>query len=138
VTHKCGKENLLDLTWSQDGNKLAFPSKDKQLHLLDIRTDTESWTVDNSPGLRGGRAAFYDKFNYIVTTGYSSTAARQIIVRDIRKPESPVVKKDVDFNTGVLAPFIDEDTGVLFTFGRDDTTSKSYELPNDDTPLCSQ
>lgn len=73
--------------------------------------------------------------NYIVQTGYSATTARQIVLRDVRSPETALVTNDVDFGTGVLAPFIDIDNGVLFTFARGDTISKYYELRDDDQKL---
>jgi hypothetical protein len=41
---------------------------------------------------------------------------------------TPVVTNDVGFNAGVLVPFLDESTGVLFTFTSGDTISKYFEF----------
>lgn len=131
ITHKVGKENLLDISWSQDGNLLVYPAKDKYLHVLDVRASVEVFAVPGSPGIRGGRAVFFDKLNYIFSTGYSQNNSRQAILRDRRNPEKPLSSMDIDFSTGVLASFIDPDLGLVYTFARGDTTSRYFELRED-------
>ncbi|EAX89278.1 coronin, putative [Trichomonas vaginalis G3] len=134
-TFKAGKYDLLDLNWNQNGNLLVYPMKDKKLHVLDIRANAETFAVNSHPGLRGGRAVFYDKLNMVATTGFSSSSGRQIAVRDIRNPENPLAQIDIDSNNGILAPFIDEDTGILACFSRGDTLIRFYELQSAENPL---
>jgi hypothetical protein len=128
ITIKGPSQAFLDINWSQDGNRLVLPAKDKLLHVYDVRAGTETFAVPSHPGLKGSRAVFYDKLNYIATTGFSSSAARQVAVRDTRSPEKPLQEEDVDHNAGVLITFMDPDSGVLFTFGRGDTSARYYEL----------
>ena len=124
-------QQFLDINWSQDGNRLVLPAKDKKLHVYDARTGEETLSVASHPGLKGSRAVFYDKLNYIATTGFGSNAARQVAVRDVRNPEKAIMTEDVDFNSGILIPFMDADSGVMFTFGRGDTGARYYELRAD-------
>ena len=132
TTIKGCNQNFLDITWSQDGNRLAAPAKDKKIHMYDMREGKEMWAVAGHQNLKASHAVFYDKLNYLFTTGFSSRAARQIALRDLRNPEKPLQEEDVDYNAGTLFPFMDYDNGVVFTFGRGDTGAKYYELRNDE------
>jgi WD40 repeat protein len=119
---------FLDINWSQDGNRLVLPAKDKRVHAYDVRAGTEILSVPGHPGLKGGRAVFYDKLNYIATTGFGQSAARLVAVRDTRNPDKALQEEDVDYNSGVFITFIDADAGVLYLFGRGDTNARYYEL----------
>ena len=59
------------------------------------------------------------------------------MLRDERNPEKPLQTEDVDFNAGMLIPFMDPDNGVVFVFGRGDTVCKTYELREDEPPIMS-
>lgn len=137
ATIKCGKENIMDLNWSQDGKLVAAPIKDKTLRVYDIRTEAEAMNVASHAGLRGSRVVFDSALNYVVTTGYGSNSVRQIYLRDMRSPEKPIGTNDVDSNTGVLAPFMDSDLHVLYLMARGDTSIKYFELRTDEKPLMS-
>ncbi|KAK8878686.1 actin filament binding [Tritrichomonas musculus] len=126
---------FLDINWSQDGNRLVLPAKDKKLHVYDARSGSETISVPSHPNLKGSRAVFYNPRHYIFSTGFSSQAARQIILRDERNPEKPLQTEDVDYNAGILIPFMDPDNGVVFCFGRGDTGAKYYELREDEPPI---
>ena len=128
---------FLDINWSQDGNRLVLPAKDKKLHVYDVRAGTETLCVASHPNIKGSRAVFFNRRNYIFTTGFSSQAARQIMLRDERNPEKPLQTEDVDYNAGIMIPFMDADNGVVFCFGRGDTGAKYYELREDAPPIMS-
>ena len=134
-TFKAGKESLLDLNWNQYGNLLAYPMKDKKLHCLDIKSNLEIFSINSHAGLRGSRVVFYDKLNFIITTGFSSTSSRQIIVRDYRNPEKILSLVDVDSNNGILAPFIDQDLGILTCFSRGDSLIRVFDLQSEEKPI---
>ena len=135
ITFKPGKDDLLDLNWSQNGDLLVYPMKDKKLHVFDPRANAETFAVASHAGLRGSRAVFYDKLSMIATTGFSASSQRQIMVRDVRNPEKPLATKEVDSNNGILAPFIDDDLGVLTCFSRGDAIIRNYDLQSAENPL---
>ena len=134
-TIKGTNQQFLDINWSQDGNRLVLPAKDKKLHVYDARAGTETFAVPSHLNLKGSRAVFYDARHYIFSTGFSQQAARQLMLRDERNPEKPLQTEDVDYNAGMLIPFIDPDNGVVFLFGRGDTVEKTYELREDEPPI---
>jgi len=119
---------FLDINWSQDGNRLVLPAKDKKLHMYDVRSGNEVFAVPSHYGLKGSRAVFYDKLGYVVSTGFGQSAVREIFARDVRNPEKALMSVEVDNNAGILIPFMDADAGVLYTFGRGDTSAKYFEL----------
>jgi WD40 repeat protein len=134
-TFKPGKDAQLDINWNANGNLLIFPMKDKKIHCYDPRANAETFAVQGHAGLRGARAIYYDKLNLIASTGFSATSQRQIMVRDARNPEKPLASIDVDNNNGILAPFIDQDLGVLSVFSRGDTIIRYYDLQSEENPL---
>jgi len=132
---KPAKDAVLDINWNQNGTLLVYPMKDKKLHCMDPRNGSEVFCVNNHPGLRGSRAVFYDKQNIIFSTGFSASSQRQIGVRDMRNPENFLQSIDVDSNSSVIAPFIDADLGVVYTFARGDSQFRYYELNSVENPL---
>lgn len=136
-TIKGTNQQFLDINWSQDGNRLVLPAKDKKLHVYDARAGTETFAVPSHMNIKASRAVFYDKLHYIFSTGFSQQAARQLMLRDERNPEKPLQTEDVDYNAGTLIPFMAPDNGVVFIFGRGDTVVKTYELREDEPPIMS-
>jgi hypothetical protein len=132
---KAISQQYLDINWSQDGNRLVLPAKDKLLHVYDARSAGEIFSVPSHYGLKGSRAVFYDSLNYIASTGFTSGAARQIYLRDCRNPEKPIADEEIDHNSGILIPFMDEYNGVVYLFGRGDTGARYYELRTEAPPL---
>jgi WD40 repeat protein len=126
---------FLDINWSQDGNRVVLPAKDKRIHAYDVRAGTEILSAPGHPGLKGSRAVFYDKLNYIASTGFGQSAARQVAVRDVRNPDKPLQEEDIDYNSGIFITFIDADTGVLYLFGRGDQGARYYELRSESPVL---
>jgi len=134
-TYKPGKDQILDIAWDSYGKLLYFPSKDKKLHCFDPRANAETFAVPSHEGVRGSRVACYGKLNYVFTTGFNRSSNRQVKVRDPRNPEKDLVTQDVDQNNSILAPFIDQDLGIVFLFGRGDSTIYAYSMESEEKPL---
>jgi hypothetical protein len=109
------KCQFFDINWSQDGNKLVLPSQDKRFNGYDPRTGAEIFSLLGHSGPNASRAVFYDKLNYIASTGFDTSDARELIVRDSRNPENPLHVDHIDGNPGILIPFIDGDLGLVYS-----------------------
>jgi len=129
-------QQFFDVAWSQDGNSVILPCKDRKVHVYDIRAGKEAYVFQGHHGMKGSRAIFDTALNYAVTTGFSQTAARQVSLWDIRNLDKRIGNEDVDFNSGVLIPFIDVDLHIVYTFARGDLVCSYYELTTNSTPLC--
>lgn len=53
---------------------------------------------------------------------------------DLRSPDSPLRQLDIDNSAGVIFPFYDEDTSILFLAGKGDGNIRYYELAEDLEP----
>ena len=68
-------------------------------------------------GVKGGRVTFAgDK--RLFTTGFDNSGNRQIAAWDLGKPGTSVVSKTLDSASGVLIPYYDPDTSLLFIAGK--------------------
>lgn len=63
----------------------------------------------------------------LCTTGTSASADRQLRLWDLRKPEKHVKSVDVDRGMGVMFPFYDADTRLLFLAAKGDSSVKYFE-----------
>jgi coronin-7 len=63
-----------------------------------------------------------------LSTGFSKGSDREFKVWDMRNSSSPLFTKLVDIASGVLIPYYDAGTGVVFFTGRGDTSITFFEL----------
>ena len=130
-------QQFFDISWSQDGNRVVLPSKDRKVRIYDIRSSQETATFAGHHGMKGSRAIFDSALNYVVTTGFGANASRQIALWDERNTEKALQSLDVDFSSGVLIPFLDTDLHIVYTFARGDLQCNYYELTSNPTPMVS-
>jgi len=127
-----GHEGLISsCEWNYDGSLLATACKDKTLRLLDPRSQAiiGSHNRKTIQGTKGNRCIWLGKRNYIFSCGFGSTNQRQFEVYDPRNLEEPVVKSTkLDSGSGMLMPFYDMDTDILYIAGKGDGNVRYYEL----------
>ena len=74
------------------------------------------------------KVLFLGGTKYMLTTGFTNTSTRQFKVWDYRTFKEPVNSVDVDNAAGVLNPFYDPDTSILYLAGKGDGNIRYYEL----------
>lgn len=119
------------VAWNYDGSLIATTCKDKKIRIIDPRTDTPASEVDGHQGVKGGRPCWLGRSNRLFTTGFGKTSERQYMVFDSSNMASPLVSTSVDNASGLLIPFFDEDTGVLFLAGKGDGNIRYYEITDE-------
>ncbi len=60
--------------------------------------------------------------------GFSKTSEREFALWDPREFKEPVLRQNVDTSSGLLMPFFDRDTNVLFLAGKGDGNIRYYEV----------
>jgi len=117
--------------WSNDGRNLACTSKSKKLLIVDPRLSSGevSW-VGCHGNHKDSRVAWVSQ-DKLVTTGFSLSRERELKCWDSRNLNSCLYKKSFGSNTGVLMPFYDVDTKMVFVAGKGD--SSIYILESVDT-----
>ena len=64
----------------------------------------------------------------LISVGFSRTSERQFSVWDTRKFDTPLGTVSLDTASGVITPYYDEGTGILFLLGKGDGTISYYEI----------
>lgn len=124
---------IMSTSWSIDGSMVATGCKDKQLRICDPRSGKVAQSTEAHPGVKGFMATWLGARSQICTVGFSKTGERQVAVWDFRAFSTPLHSALVDTNPGVITPYYDMATEMVFLLGRGDSTIRYYEV-NDDEP----
>ncbi|CAH2006359.1 unnamed protein product [Acanthoscelides obtectus] len=129
-------EVIQSVSWKRDGTLLVTSCKDKQLRVLDPRTQQSCLKSANShAGIKDSRVVWLGEQDRVLSTGFDAQRLRQIIIRDLRNFSQPEKTLELDCSTGILIPLYDADTGMLFLAGKGDTTIGYWEVSDRDPYL---
>jgi coronin-1B/1C/6 len=101
------------------------------LRLWDTRQAAPISEVQSHLGVKGSRVVWLFGKNRMLTTGFGRTSDRQFYIWDPTNLAAPLHKEDVDTSAGLLMPFYDADTGVLFLAGKGDGNIRLMEMIDD-------
>jgi len=117
--------------WNRNGSLVVTACKDKRVRLLDPRTNKVIGEADAHTGIKGCRALFLgDK---IFSCGFSKQSDREYALWDPRDLSKRLIGTSIDTGSGLLMPFYDEDTKMVFLGGKGDGNIRYYEIV-DETP----
>lgn len=134
VVMKEHSDVIMSTSWSLDGSLVATGCKDKQLRICDPRSGKVAQSTEAHPGVKGFMATWLGARSQITTCGFSKTGERQISIWDFRAFSTPLHSALVDTNPGVITPYYDMATEMVFLLGRGDSTIRYYEV-NDEEPF---
>jgi coronin-1B/1C/6 len=129
------QEVIQSLTWNWEGNLLATTCKDKKIRIFDVRSNNVVQEVAGHAGIKGSRVTWMGDLNKICTTGFSKTSDRQIFVWDSHNLSEPLKQENVDTASGMLMPFYDEGTCMLYVAGKGDGNIRYFEWVDDEKGL---
>jgi len=119
---------IQSLNWNYGGSNIVTYCKDKKMRVVDARGNKVSAEVETHQGVKGGRAIWMGKHDKIISVGFSKNAEREYLVYDVRKIDQHICRAGIDNSAGVLMPFYDEDSEILFLAGKGDGNLKYYEV----------
>jgi len=119
---------IQSVNWNYSGSLLITYCKDKKMRLVDPRHNKVNGEVETHTGVKGGRALWMGKHELIISVGFSKGAEREYMIFDPRKIEECLARAQIDNSAGVLMPFYDEDTEILFLAGKGDGNLRYYEV----------
>ena len=132
VTMEAHPDMILDVDWNYDGSMLATSCKDKMLRLFDPRSGAQTATVEAHDGSKTTKLTWLGKENgTLMTVGFTRQSKRQFKIWDPKKMSTPIATADIDQAAGVIMPFFDEGTNLLFLGGKGDGNVRYYEIVND-------
>jgi len=118
--------------WNYNGSLLATSSKDKKVRILDPRHGKITQEVVAHEGVKGMRTIFLGSKEKLFSVGFSKTSERQYAIWDPRSFTKPISQANIDTAAGIIMPFYDNDTGVLFLAGKGDGNIRYYEIVDED------
>jgi coronin-1B/1C/6 len=135
---------IQSMEWNYDGSRLVTYCKDKKLRIVDPRSSSIAAEADSHEGVKGGRAIYMGKRDLIFSVGFGKGAQREYAVWDPKNLSQPLLPYvSVDNSAGVIAPFYDEDSDLIFLAGKGDGNVRFYEVIPEEEPkkmivYCSQ
>ncbi|KAJ8286497.1 hypothetical protein GJAV_G00039870 [Gymnothorax javanicus] len=120
--------------WNRNGSLICTACKDKKVRVIDPRKERVVTEKDKAhEGARPIRAIFLANGN-IFTTGFSRMSERQLALWDPKHMEEPITVHEMDTSNGVLLPFYDPDTSVVYLCGKGDSSIRYFEI-TDEAPF---
>jgi len=124
---KHGSE-LNHIRWNRDGSQLATTAKDKLVRIFDPRDSKAVASVEAFGGSKKAGVEFLTAHNMIGCVGFSKGSMRQIKLFDIRNLSVEAACEDLDQSAGIMIPYYDHDTSILFVAGKGDCSIKYFEI----------
>lgn len=128
---------IQDIVWDYTGTQYATSCKDKAIRLVDGRSATVADTIENAhDGAKSVKLTFCGNLNKLISTGFTRSSQRQFKIWDPRNTSKELEKVDIDQAAGVIMPFFDQDTNVLYLAGKGDGNVRYYEITGDSAPYA--
>ncbi|CAD5120749.1 DgyrCDS9310 [Dimorphilus gyrociliatus] len=112
-------------SWNYDGSLVAFTCKDKKLRIIDPRSGAVVKEHKAHEGTKPSQVVFL-KNNLLFTTGFSKMSERQYALWDSNLEN--ICIQEIDNSNGVIFPFYDPDTNMIYLCGKGDTAIRYFEI----------
>ncbi|KAK3508733.1 hypothetical protein QTP70_004279 [Hemibagrus guttatus] len=131
---------IFSVCWNRNGSLICTACKDKKVRVIDPRKAKITAEKDKAhEGARPIKAIFLSDGN-IFTTGFSRMSERQlalwnstfIIAFNLQKNmDEPISVHEMDTSNGVLLPFYDPDTNIVYLCGKGDSSIRYFEITDE-------
>lgn len=131
----CHPDTIHSMSFNRDGSLLATTCKDKKIRIIDPR---QCLVISEGIGHQGSKASkvvYLGDSGRLFTTGFSKYSDRQWGVWSQHDLSKPLTIENIDSSSGVLFPFYDHDTKMVYVAGKGDGSIRYYEITND-SPWC--
>ncbi|XP_054280556.1 coronin-2B-like isoform X2 [Macrosteles quadrilineatus] len=123
----CHPDVIYSMSFNRDGSRLATTCKDKKLRIIDPRTGFIISEGTCHAGTRSSKVAYLGGTGRVVTTGFSRHSDRQVSVWNDENLHL-LHEETIDSSSGVIFPYYDPDTNILFLAGKGDGNIRYYEI----------
>ncbi|XP_041642175.1 coronin-2A isoform X2 [Cheilinus undulatus] len=121
---------VLSISFSTDGSVFTTTCKDKKVRLIETRSGN-LLQEGSSKMHKATKVLMLGNLKMLVTTGTSRWNHRQICLWDQDDLATPLVQENLDGSSGVLFPFYDPDTHMLYIAGKGDGNIRYYEISSE-------
>lgn len=117
--------------WNRNGSLICTTCKDKALRVIDPRKNIIVAEKEKAhEGARPMRAIFLSNGN-VLTTGFSRMSERQLLLWDLKNMDEHIALIEMDISNGVLLPYYDPDTNVVYLCGKGDSSIRYFEITDE-------
>ncbi|XP_053941202.1 coronin-6 isoform X3 [Cuculus canorus] len=122
---------IYNVGWNRNGSLLVTTCKDKKVRVIDPRKQqVVAERFAPHEGLRPVRAVF-TREGHIFTTGFTRMSQRELGLWDPKNFEEPIALQEMDTSNGVLLPFYDPDSSIVYLCGKGDSSIRYFEITNE-------
>ncbi|XP_007898960.1 coronin-6 isoform X2 [Callorhinchus milii] len=122
---------IYNVCWNRNGSLFCTTCKDKKVRVIDPREQRITTEKDKAhEGARPMRAVFTSD-GKIFTTGFSKMSERQLALWDPKNFDEPIALQEMDTSNGVLLPFYDADSSVVYLCGKGDSSIRYFEITDE-------
>jgi len=114
--------------WNANGSLVVTSCKDKKVRIVDPRANSVVSEGEAHQGIKGSRAIWLGSKEKILSCGFTKTSEREYCLFDPKDMSKPLNRVQVDSASGLLLPFYDNDTNVLFIAGKGDGNIRYFEV----------
>jgi len=130
-------ESISSLDWNSNGSLVGISTKEKLVHIIDPRGNKVDMSVKAHDSGKIQKMAFLTG-DYVMSCGFTRSNERQIKLYDLRNFGDAISKTPVDTQPGIMTPYFDSDTGLIFLSGRGEGNIKFFDFSNGTIKLASE
>lgn len=122
---------VLSASFNYNGSRLVTTCKDRHTRILNARTGDIILEGVCHQGSKPQQAV-YLKGDKVFTTGFSRTSERQYALWKDTDFNNPMNIQELDTSNGVMFPFYDCDTNLIYLCGKGDSTIRYFEVTDEE------
>uniref|UniRef100_UPI00358F5562 coronin-1C-like n=1 Tax=Myxine glutinosa TaxID=7769 RepID=UPI00358F5562 len=131
LNHDMHPDLIYGVSWNSNGSLICTSSRDKHVRIIDPRKNQVLKSIQRAhEGARPIRAIFLSD-GKIITTGFSRLSERQLGLWDPENFTEPLTLQEMDTSSGVLLPFYDPDSSIIYLCGKGDSSIKYFEITDE-------
>lgn len=121
---------ILDLAWDFIGSTYATTSRDKHVRIIDARSNQVVDMIEEAhDGNKSSKLTYCGLLDKLCTVGFQKgSSKRHFKLWDPRNTTAPLETKELDQAAGVVMPFFDVDTNMIYFAGKGEGSVKYYEV----------
>ncbi|XP_023018501.2 coronin-2B isoform X2 [Leptinotarsa decemlineata] len=127
----CHHDAIHSMSLNRDGSLLATTCKDKKLRIIEPRSGIVKSEGICHAGPKASKVVYLGSTGRLLTTGFSRHSDRQYSVWDENSLDKPLFTDTIDSSSGIVSPYFDPDTNMVYLAGKGDGNIRYYEITDE-------
>ncbi|KAG5885782.1 hypothetical protein JTB14_031217 [Gonioctena quinquepunctata] len=127
----CHRDAIHSMSLNRDGSLLATTCKDKKLRIIEPRTGMVKSEGMCHGGPKASKVIYLGSSGRLLTTGFSRHSDRQYSIWDENDLSKPLFTDTIDSSSGIVFPYFDVDTNMVYLAGKGDGNIRYYEVTDE-------